>query len=93
MRYLLSLDQGTTSSRSILFTPDGKAHASAQQEFEQIYPSPGHVEHDPEEIFRTQLATARKALRKAKAGPRDVAASPDTITHFLVAGQPVHCSQ
>jgi len=62
---LLALDQGTTSSRSILFTPTGKARGAAQQEFTQIYPTPGHVEHDPEEIWRTQLGTARRAIRKA----------------------------
>jgi len=46
-RYVLALDQGTTSSRSILFSRDGRVQASAQKEFGQIFPSPGHVEHDP----------------------------------------------
>ena len=65
--YLLSLDQGTTSSRSILFREDGAALATAQREFTQHFPSPGHVEHDAEEILATQLGTARQVLRKAKA--------------------------
>ncbi len=73
-KYVLALDQGTTSSRSILFTRSGKIKSSAQKEFPQIFPSPGHVEHDPEAIWRTQLQTARSALRKAKAKPGDVAA-------------------
>ena len=74
MQYILALDQGTTSSRSILFTADGQARFTAQKEFTQIYPSPGHVEHDPEEIWQTQLATARRVLRKAKARASDIAA-------------------
>ena len=73
-KYVLALDQGTTSSRSILFSRDGKAAASAQQEFPQIFPSPGHVEHDPEAIWKTQVATAKQAIRKAGATARDIAA-------------------
>ena len=73
-KYVLALDQGTTSSRSILFTRDGKAAASAQQEFPQIFPSPGHVEHDPEAIWKTQVATARQAIRKAGATAGEIAA-------------------
>lgn len=73
-RYILALDQGTTSSRSILFDRRGRVVASAQREFPQLFPSAGHVEHDPEAIWRTQLSTARAALRKAKAQARDVAA-------------------
>jgi glycerol kinase len=64
MGYLLALDQGTTSSRSILFTRRGVKRHTAQQEFPQLFPSPGHVEHDPEAIWRTQLATARQVLRR-----------------------------
>jgi len=74
MTYILSLDQGTTSSRSILFGKDGRAVASAQQEFPQILPSPGHVEHDPEAIWQSQLGTAKRVLAEAKVGPKDVAA-------------------
>jgi len=73
-RYILALDQGTTSSRAILFAHDGTAVASAQQEFEQILPRPGHVEHDPEAIWQTQLQTARKTLANASASAADVAA-------------------
>lgn len=61
--YVLALDQGTTSSRAILFQRDGRPAATAQQEFEQIYPSPGHVEHDPHAIWDSQLTTAREALQ------------------------------
>src|SRR3954471_1136586 len=70
MTYLLALDQGTSSSRSIVFDPQRQGGALAQQELPKIYPQPGWVEHDPMEIWRTQLATAREALDKAglKAG-------------------------
>ena len=74
MSYILALDQGTTSSRSILFEHRGTAAASAQREFPQIYPSPGHVEHDPEAIWATQLATARDAIGKAGADAADLEA-------------------
>ena len=66
-KYILALDQGTTSSRSILFKHDGTVAAVAQQEFPQIFPSPGHVEHDATAIWKTQLATARAVIKKAKA--------------------------
>src|SRR4051794_2269714 len=74
MSFVLSLDQGTTSSRSILFGRDGRAVASAQQEFPQILPSPGHVEHDPEAIWQSQIGTARRVLEQAKTAASDVAA-------------------
>ena len=74
MSYILALDQGTTSSRTILFERRGTAAASAQEEFPQFYPSPGHVEHDPEAIWSTQLATARAAIRKAGAEASDLEA-------------------
>jgi len=64
-QYILALDQGTTSSRAILFGRDGRARAVAQQEFEQILPAPGLVEHDPEAIWSSQLAVARQVLEKA----------------------------
>lgn len=72
--HVLALDQGTTSSRSILFNRRGRAVATAQQEFPQIYPSLGHVEHDPQAIWKSQLKTARAALRKADATPKSIAA-------------------
>ena len=73
-RYVLALDQGTTSSRAIVFDRAGTVVALAQQEFPQIFPSPGHVEHDPEAIWTTQLATAREALAKAGATASELAA-------------------
>ncbi len=73
-KYVLALDQGTTSSRAILFNPDGTIHTSANQEFPQIYPSPGHVEHDPEAIWDSQLAVAKKVMADAGASPEDIAA-------------------
>ena len=66
MTYLLALDQGTSSSRSIVFRRDGSIVAMAQREFRQIYPQPGWVEHDPQEIWASQLATAREALQHAQ---------------------------
>ncbi|HJW09643.1 MAG TPA: glycerol kinase GlpK [Holophagaceae bacterium] len=74
MTYLLALDQGTTSSRAIVFHRDGSVVASAQQEFRQAYPKPGWVEHDPEEIWTTQLDCAREALRHAGLRAGDLAA-------------------
>src|SRR5687767_15164033 len=95
MSYILSLDQGTTSSRSILFGRDGRIVAMAQQEFPQIFPSPGHVEHDPEAIWTSQLATAREALARAGASAADVAAigvanqRETTILWERATGKPV----
>ena len=74
MAYILALDQGTTSSRAILFDEAGTIAAVAQHEFEQFYPQPGWVEHDPMEILTSQLSCAVEALGKVGARPRDVAA-------------------
>ena len=74
MSYLLALDQGTSSSRSIVFDALGRIVAMAQREFRQIYPQPGWVEHDAEEIWQTQLATAREALAQARLDASAVAA-------------------
>ncbi len=96
MTYLLALDQGTSSSRSIVFDERGHIVAQAQQELPQIYPQPGWVEHDPMEIWRTQLATARQALAQAKIGPADVRAlgitnqRETTVLWNRRTGQPVH---
>ncbi len=65
MKVILALDQGTTSSRAIVFNRDGGIVAVAQQEFRQIFPQAGWVEHDANEIWQTQLAVAREALAKA----------------------------
>jgi glycerol kinase len=73
-KLILALDQGTTSSRAILFGHDGRAAGVAQQEFPQLYPKPGHVEHDPEAIWSSQLQVARQCLQQADASAADVAA-------------------
>ncbi len=72
--YVLALDQGTTSSRAIVFDHGGNIVAMAQKEFRQIYPQPGWVEHDPEEIWKTQHDTAMDALFKARVSARHLAA-------------------
>jgi glycerol kinase len=74
MKYVLALDQGTTSSRAIVFDERGRARATAQKEFRQFFPQPGWVEHDPEEIWRSQLACARAALKSAKLPATKIAA-------------------
>jgi len=73
-KYVMALDQGTTSSRCLLFDSDGQPRAMAQREFLQIYPQPGWVEHDAEEIWWTQLAVAREAMAKVGADAADIAA-------------------
>ena len=96
MTYLLALDQGTSSSRSIVFDESGHIVAQAQQELTQIYPQPGWVEHDPLEIWRTQLATARDALAKAGIAASAVRAvgitnqRETTVLWNRKTGQPVH---
>jgi glycerol kinase len=74
LRYVLALDQGTTSSRAILFDNNGAIKAVAQREFEQLYPQPAWVEHDPEEIWTSQVSVAIEVLSRAEVLPRDVAA-------------------
>ncbi len=71
--HLLAIDQGTTSSRAIVFDSALAPIASAQKEFPQHFPASGWVEHEPEDIWETVLATAREALAKAGLGARDVA--------------------
>ena len=94
--YILSLDQGTTSSRAILFDREGKIAALAQKEFRQIYPQPGWVEHDPEEIWTSQLLVAQEALRQAGADGSQVGAigitnqRETTILWDRKSGQPIH---
>jgi glycerol kinase len=73
-KFILSLDQGTTSSRAIVFDHAGRIVASAQEEFPQILPAPGIVEHDPEAIWSSQLATARAAIQRASLSAGDLAA-------------------
>jgi len=96
MTYLLALDQGTSSSRSIVFDAQGHIVALAQQELPQIYPRPGWVEHDPMEIWRTQLGTAREALAKAGLKATDIRAlgitnqRETTVVWNRKTGQPIH---
>jgi glycerol kinase len=73
-KYVLALDQGTTSSRAILFNHDGAIVSVAQQEFPQIYPAPGLVEHNPEDIWSSQMAVAQEAMKKVAASASDIAA-------------------
>ncbi len=96
MTYLLALDQGTSSSRSILFDAQGRIVAQAQLELPQIYPRPGWVEHDPLEIWRTQLSTARAALAQAGIAASQVRAlgitnqRETTVVWNRQTGQPIH---
>jgi len=73
-QFILSFDQGTTSSRSIIFNENGNIISTAQKEFKQIFPKPGWVEHDPAEIWSTQLGTAAEAITKASLTVQDIAA-------------------
>ena len=73
-QYILSFDQGTTSSRAIIFTKTGSIIASAQKEFTQIFPQPGWVEHDANEIWSTQIGVAAEAISKAGLGVKEIAA-------------------
>jgi glycerol kinase len=96
MTYLLALDQGTSSSRSIVFNASGRVVAQSQLELTQIYPQPGWVEHDPQEIWRTQLATARDALAKAGIHAHQVRAigitnqRETTVVWNRKTGLPIH---
>ncbi|MDR6856772.1 glycerol kinase GlpK [Variovorax guangxiensis] len=96
MTYLLALDQGTSSSRSIVFDREGRIVAIAQRELTQIYPQPGWVEHDPMEIWSSQLATAHEVLAKAKLKASDIHAvgitnqRETTVLWNRKTGQPVH---
>ena len=96
MTYLLALDQGTSSCRSIVFDERGRVVALAQQELPQIYPRPGWVEHDPLEIWRIQLATARQALATAGLKASDIRAlgitnqRETTVVWNRQTGQPIH---
>src|SRR2546422_966534 len=74
VKYILALDQGTTSSRAMVFDHSGSVVALAQKEFRQIFPTPGWVEHDATEIWATQLHTAAEALGKAGLTAADIAA-------------------
>jgi glycerol kinase len=95
-KYILALDQGTTSSRAIIFDRDGLPVASAQKEFKQFFPKPGWVEHDPLEIWSTQSEVALQAIKKAGLGSTDIAAigitnqRETTVVWNRKTGKPVH---
>lgn len=94
--YILALDQGTTSSRAILFGREGNIVRIAQREFGQIFPKAGWVEHDPEEIWTSQLSCAREVLQLQGIGPEEIAAigitnqRETTIVWDRVTGAPIH---
>src|SRR5215470_15287686 len=95
-RYILAIDQGTTSTRAILFDLSGEPQATAQQELPQTYPADGWVEHDAEEIWRATVAVVKAALQKAHATAADVAAvgitnqRETTVVWDRESGKPIH---
>lgn len=95
-KYVMALDQGTTSSRCILFNKQGEILSMAQKEFGQIYPRPGWVEHNPKEIWSSQLAVTTEAMAMAGASPEDIAAigitnqRETTIVWDKITGEPVY---
>ncbi len=95
-KYVMALDAGTTGNRCIIFDMAGNTVASASREFTQMYPHPGWVEHDPEEIWETQLAVAQEAMRRAGAAAKDIAAigitnqRETTIVWDKNTGRPVY---
>ncbi|MEL6616375.1 MAG: FGGY family carbohydrate kinase, partial [Bacteroidota bacterium] len=96
MPYVLALDQGTTSSRALIFDARGGVVGSAQQEFAQHFPRPGWVEHDPEDLWQTQLATAREAIEASGVAPGEIAAlgitnqRETTVVWDRASGEPIH---
>jgi len=94
--YILALDQGTTSSRAILFDQSGQIRQVAQKEFRQYYPQPGWVEHDPEEIWSSQYGVLAEVLAKSNCTTRNIAAIGITnqretvIVWDRVSGKPIH---
>ena len=96
MSFILALDQGTTSSRAIIFDQTGAIRAVAQKEFQQIFPQPGWVEHDPREIWSSQLEVARAVLAKSGISARDVAGigvanqRETTVVWNRRTGKPIH---
>lgn len=95
-KYVMALDAGTTSNRCILFDKAGKICSVAQKEFTQIFPKPGWVEHNADEIWETQLEVAREAMEKISAKASDIAAigitnqRETTIVWDKVTGAPVY---
>ncbi|MFI5338076.1 MAG: FGGY family carbohydrate kinase, partial [Opitutales bacterium] len=96
MPFILALDAGTTSVRAILFDREGRIRGIAQKEIRQIFPQPGWVEHDPQEIWSSQMAVTTEVLGRARVRPREVAAIGITnqretaIVWDRESGEPVH---
>src|SRR5688572_33416250 len=95
-RHVLAIDQGTTSTRSIVFDERGRAMALARREFAQHYPAPGWVEHDAEDIWRDTLATAREAIEWSGSGAQGIAAigianqRETAVLWDRTSGEPIH---
>ena len=96
MSYVIALDQGTTSSRAIVFDAEGTIVSVAQKEFRQIFPRPGWVEHDAQEIWATQAGVAEEAIARGRLRPQDVAAvgitnqRETTVVWDRATGEPIH---
>ena len=96
MKYIMSIDQGTTSSRAIIFDRSANIVSVAQKEFTQIFPANGFVEHDPEEMYSTELEVCREAMHSAGAAACDIAAigitnqRETTIVWDKHTGKPVY---
>ena len=96
MKYILALDQGTTSSRAILFNHQGKIHSVAQKEFTQYYPESGWVEHDADEIWSSQVSVASEAIARAQLTTKDIAGigitnqRETTVVWNRKTGQPIY---
>ena len=94
--YIISLDQGTTSSRTIIFNTQGDVISSSQKEFKQIFPKPGWVEHDPEEIWNSQYATLSESLKKSNLDPKLIKGigitnqRETTIIWDKISGKPIY---
>src|SRR4051812_19313147 len=95
-QYILAIDQGTTSSRSVLFDSKGEIKGIAQQEFRQIFPQSGWVEHDPKEILSTQLGTVTRVLQEHQVKPEQIVAigitnqRETTVVWDRKTGEPVY---
>jgi glycerol kinase len=95
MKYILAVDQGTTSTRAIVFDADGAPVATAQEEFRQSYPHPGWIEHDPNDIWQTTLSTMRAVLAQAALRASDIAGvgitnqRETTVVWSRATGEPV----
>ncbi len=96
MKYVLALDQGTTSSRAIVFDEAGNIRSLAQKEFRQIFPQPGWVEHDAEEIWSTQVGVSVEAIAQARLKNEEIAAAgitnqrETTVVWDRRTGRPIH---